>query len=408
MQGDYRHINIIFSIALSLAGLVTFLYNTDLLFSPLILIFISLFLIYPVRNETSFIRRLMLLILIMLVLWLLSDLGAILAPFFISFLIAYLLDPTVTKLSKWIFPRWLSSAGIIILLLAIVSAIAIFVFPSMLNQLEAAQKKISQLVTSVSGYIASERFYSFFAQLGFPEETVKQLIQQEFIPKIQNAFSVVLDALLSLLNSMSSVATQVLNAILIPLLSFYFLKDMEKLKKLIVTILEKKNARLMFDLRRINKIFRKYIGWQIVAATIVAVSCSVIFTLFKIPYPIVLGILCGLFNPIPYIGLFMSMLISILTVIIVGPDNLWEQIIVIVAAINGLHIFNAYVLEPNIVGKIMGLNPVMIIASLFVFGGLFGIVGLLIAVPCTAALVMFFNDWKDNYTKEEIIKEGEK
>jgi predicted PurR-regulated permease PerM len=70
-----------------------------------------------------------------------------------------------------------------------------------------------------------------------------------------------------------------------------------------------------------------------------------------------------------------------------------------------MHFINAYLLEPNIAGKMIGLHPALLIASLFVFSGLFGFLGLLIAVPLTATLVMFFNDWLKSNVNISLLKE---
>ncbi len=185
------------------------------------------------------------------------------------------------------------------------------------------------------------------------------------------------------------------------MLSFYFLKDFDKLKNFIKSTLAIKNEKLLYDLRRINRIVRVYVGWQILAAFIVASVCSITFTLFGLPYSIVLGILCGFLNPIPYLGVLLSYVACSLILVFVSPDGLVGNIIVAVSVISAMHFINAYFLEPNIAGRQVGLHPLMLIASLFVFGGLFGFIGLFIAVPCTATLMMFFNDWKESSLRQQ-------
>ena len=95
------------------------------------------------------------------------------------------------------------------------------------------------------------------------------------------------------------------------------------------------------------------------------------------------------------------MIISILTILIVDPPNVFQLILVVLIVINSMHFINAYLLEPNIAGKQVGLHPVILIASLFVFGGLFGFFGLIIAVPLTATLMMFYRDWLVKYTNPD-------
>jgi predicted PurR-regulated permease PerM len=176
--------------------------------------------------------------------------------------------------------------------------------------------------------------------------------------------------------------------------SFYFLKDFDKVKEQLKLILGKKDKKMLKNLRRINDIFRVYIGWQVFAASMIAILTSVVFTIAGIENGILLGILCGFLNPIPYIGLIASWVLASLIVLITGPDDMLFQIIVIITTVNIIHFVNAYFVEPNILGTRIGLHPLVLIASLFIFGALFGFLGLLIAVPSTATLMLFYEDWK--------------
>ncbi len=394
---------IVGSIILSIIALTGFLYKTSIINSPMALILIPLFLLFPYRKESQFVKRMIILVSILFVGWVLSDLGSAILPFFLSFLIAYILDPFVVYLTTKKIPRWAASVGIVGFFIGTVSGIAIGVFPTIFSQLDEVLRTLSSLVQSMSDYLDSKEFYETLAKFGLKESQMKPIIQQEFIPELQNLFSIILKSLLSFFKSLQGVATQMFNAIIIPVLAFYFLKDFDKLKNLIKSLIGKKDAKMLNDLKRINQIVRKYIGWQVLAAFIVATSTSIAFTLYGIPYPIVLGILCGVFNPIPYLGIFVSMIICIFTVTLVNPDMFLEQGIFIVTVISILHFINAYFLEPNIAGKQVGLHPIMLIASLFIFGTLFGVVGLLVAVPGAAILMMFFNDWREKTERKENI-----
>jgi predicted PurR-regulated permease PerM len=399
--------SLIIAVIISILALSGFLFITEIAYSPLVLMLIALFILFPFKGSSKIAGRLVLMISIIFVGWLLHDLGYALMPFVLSFLIAYLVDPFVNYLTNKKVPRWAASLAIVLIFIGIVTLIAVFVFPLIFSQLDSAIKKLSNFVVTSSQYLDSQVFYNYLADLGFPEQDVKKAIETELIPRLKDIFTVLLTALLSLLNSLSSIATQVINAILVPILAFYLLKDFPEIKELVKSILYEKNQTVLYNLRRINIILHKYIGWQVIAATIVATSCSVVFSIAGIPYPILLGLLCGVFNPIPYLGIFASMIICILTILLAFPENLLTQIIVVVATINALHFINSYFLEPNIAGRQVGLHPVLLIASLFVFGGMFGILGLIIAVPGTATLVMFFNDWRNKTSEEHLIETAE-
>lgn len=398
---DRKKISIAIAIIFSLLLLLDFLYQTQIIRNPLITALIAVFILMPFVKESEFVKRIVLMISLIFIGWLLSEIGFALLPFALSFLIAYLFDPIVTFLSKKKFPRWLAALLIILIFVGAVSSVAVLVFPVLFSQLDVAIDKFSSLVNTVSDYLDSRKFYNLLGNLGLPEDKLREIIKREFIPKVEGIFTVILEALLSLVTSLSKVATQVLNAILIPILSFYFLKDFNRLKELIKSILQKKDKKLLNDLKRINHILRTYIGWQICAAAIIATVSSTAFSLFKLPFPVVLGVLCGLLNPIPYLGIFASMIIGAVTIVIVGAPNMLQQVIVLISVITALHFINTYFLEPNVTGKLIGVHPVLLLASLFVFGGLFGFVGLLIAVPTTAVIMMFFNDWRKKLAESE-------
>jgi predicted PurR-regulated permease PerM len=102
----------------------------------------------------------------------------------------------------------------------------------------------------------------------------------------------------------------------------------------------------------------------------------------------------GLLNPIPFFGSIASMIIGIIVAIFVDPEHALNHVIAITLIVNGLHFLNAYVIEPRVLGSRVGLHPVLLLASIFVFGHFFGFIGLLIAVPTTAILMMFFREWE--------------
>ncbi|MCX7880185.1 MAG: AI-2E family transporter [Ignavibacteria bacterium] len=381
------------SLIVGIAGFIGFLYLTKQLFNPLIIFLIGIAIVFPLRKESYFARRLLLLFVIFFVFWIFSVIGSSIAPFVISFLFAYLLDPLVRQLQKNRIPRWLSSLAIILLLVGIVTLIFVLISPLVFQQLNDISQKIATVFTEVTKYLEVQRITQTLEALGIRSEYLNKIIETEVLPELKFLLSQIISSLRTLLTGLSSLAKQAINAILIPIFSFYFLKDFDKIIVFFQSILEKKNPKLLEDLFRINDIFRIYVSWQVFAAFMVGSFCSLSFWLFKIEFSIILGILCGFLNPIPYLGLISSLLISILTILLVAPANTLYQIVVVASTISLIHFINAYFIEPNILGKRVGLHPLLLFLSLFIFGGLFGLLGLLIAVPTTATLMLFLNDW---------------
>lgn len=392
------------AIVLGIASFIAFLYFTNQLLNPLVIFLVGIAIIFPFRKESQFIKRLILLFAIFFALWILSIIGSSIAPFVIAFIIAYLLDPIVKALQKRGVPRWVSSLATVVILVGLSTTIFVLISPTLFNQLNAITTKVSSIFTTVTSYLETQKVTQLLDSIGIRDEKLKTLIEKEFLPELRFLIATIINSLSNLLVGLSSVAKQVINAILIPIFSFYFLKDFDKFRIFIVAVLEKKNQKFLYDLTRVNNIFRIYVGWQVFAALMVGSLCSLSFWLFGVEFSIILGILCGFLNPIPYLGLISSLIISVLTIILVAPNNMLYQIVVVVATILLIHFINAYFIEPNVLGKHVGLHPLVLFLSLFIFGGLFGLIGLIFAVPTTAALMLFLNDWTEKIGIESTLK----
>ncbi len=372
----------------------SFLVMTQLAASPFVLFVSSVFLLFPFRNESVHVKRMMVLLCLTFAAWLFREVGSLFAPFFVAFAFAYLFEPVVQFLQRRKFPRWLSAGLLVLAFISLVASIVVFVFPIILAQLNDIIREMSSLITRATAYLESRQFFRLLSSYGLNSPQTRELIQRELVPRLEGSFNLILRTLLTFLSSLSDVVTQVVNIILTPILMFYFTKDFDKVKAFIVKVLSGQQSKLLFDLYRINGIVKAYISGQAIAAVMIGTASSLIFFAFGIPYSGVIGTVCGLLNPIPYIGMFSSIIIGLITVVVVGSgDAIMFSLAVITTTVLGLHLVDNYVLQPRIVGQRVGLHPLVMIASLLLFGHFWGIAGLLMAVPIMASMMMFFNDW---------------
>ena len=394
--------NISINIILILSALAgsTFLYLTDLIKSPVLFFLIGVFLLYPFRKESYIISRFLSLISLLFALWLLIDLNIVLLPFIIAFTIAFLSDPIIKKMESFKIKRWLGSIIILGFLGGAIAGFSVFVFPLAFTQLNQIIQQVSQFVNSITDFLESKQFYTFLSSLGIPKASVKELVQTQLMPKAEILFKSILEGLFVLLSNVSAIANQILNLVLIPIISFYIIKDYPVLKELIQEILSSNHSKSYENILRISAILRLYVGWQMLAALWIGTVASVLLSILGIPYAIVIGVLCGLLNPIPFFGTIASMIIGSIVALLADPLNASSHIIGLVLVINGLHFINAYIIEPRVLGTRVGLHPVLLLGSLFVFGHFLGFIGFLIAVPTTAILMMFFRDWKKSLNKK--------
>ena len=390
----------IITVAAALVLYCFFLYFSGIGLNSFVLFGAIIFILVPFRGQSYLVRRLITLTVLTFTIWIFNEVIAILAPFIIAFVLAYVLDPFVTTLKiRYRVPRVVLAGVIVVTVVGAIAAMSIVVFPDLYMQLNTIQKELGQVVNDVNNFLDVDQLYIFFKPFGVEKEMLRQIIATEVSPAIRDTTQTVVTALLTFFTSLSGLVNQIVNIILVPILFFYSLRDFDKVKDLIRTVLETKNQRLLHDLGRINKLLKAYVSGQLLAALLVGAGASIIFEILNIPYGIVLGIVAGLLNPVPYIGIFSSILVGGLALLLTGNDQFVLNISLISATILALHFVDNYFLQPRVVGKRVGLHPLLLIGSLFVFGFFFGIIGLLIAVPTTAVLVMFFKDWMARATE---------
>lgn len=173
--------------------------------------------------------------------------------------------------------------------------------------------------------------------------------------------------------------------------SFYFLMEKERIlyicKNVIQVFMPKKSETILNSLSEANNIFSGYISGQITDAIVMATLISISFLIIGIDYPLIIGIISGFSNLIPYVGAIVAFVLAISVALIGGTPMkaLYAAIVIIL-----LQQLDSAVIVPKIVGNKVKMHPVFVILSLSVFGALFGIVGMIFAVPVTALMKSLF------------------
>jgi predicted PurR-regulated permease PerM len=139
-----------------------------------------------------------------------------------------------------------------------------------------------------------------------------------------------------------------------------------------------------------NKIFYKFLSSQILDAVIVGILATIVMSILKVEYAVLLGFMVGLFNIIPYFGAIVGVAIAILLTLITGgiSQAIWMGVSVTI-----LQQIDANIINPKIVGNSLEISPLLIIFSVTVGGAYFGVLGMFLAVPVAAVLKILINDY---------------
>ena len=378
---------------LAVLGLVAVSLSVSSVLSPFVVVGGVLFLLYPLRLR-FLPRRVMILSLILLGLWFIHTVFTLLIPFLAAFVLAYLLDPLVTRMAEHRIPRWISSLVIVLLLVGMVVSVFLFLLPVLLVQFEGIIAGVRMLVLDATAWLNSDEALAALQRFGIPPEKVREILASQFAPRLEDVFRSLVEGVLGLLTGISSVALHVINAVIIPFLLFYLLKDFPGIGDRFYRLFAdaaRSEARAVMG--RIDEIMGRYVRGAVLVAIIQGVISASVLALVGVRYALVLGLMTGVLNFIPYIGLVTSLVVASIVALFSGGP-VWTKVLAVVILYLSQKLLEATLLGPKIIGPQVGLHPVVLILCLLLFGYFLGFVGLLIAVPATALLLSALEAWE--------------
>lgn len=303
----------------------------------------------------------------------------ILLPFIISVFLSYLLKPLVDFLEMKIKSRDIS----ILLSFIFAFGIAILVFTYFIPLFIAEMKQLTQ---NIPEYV--NIFNRWFMDMDSKLSSKLNIDLQEILKSNSiNLEAISKQVLTTFLNIVKGLYSNILYYLLIPIISFYILKDWTKIVKWIKWILPEKYRKEGISIfNDINKVLHQYIRAQLLDAIIVGILSFLGFSILSVRYASLLGIITGIGNLIPYFGPIFS---SIPAIIIALSDSYIKAILVIIFLIV-LQQIDSFLISPRIIGARLGLHPLTIIIVLIISNRLFGFISMFFAIPLAAVMKIIF------------------
>lgn len=306
----------------------------------------------------------------------------------VAFLLAYILDPLVTLFEARGMPRGLATLLVLLLLGAIIGTGAALLIPAVMEQVKALQSgATTQAAASAMGDIQQglrERlsFLGFGSlDLAAKVEELKRLIGEkvfEFLVK---------DSL-----------ELVISLVTIPFMMFFFLKDGRDLKKKIVSMVPNRYFEFTLDLLyKMDVQLGNYLRGQFVDAVTFGVLSILALWILGVNYFVFLGAFAGLANLIPYVGPIAGMVPAAI-VAVLGSGNIASAVSVIVAFVL-LKFIDDFVVQPAIVASSVEMHPVLVLIAIMIGGELFGMLGMLLAVPVAGFFKVVLKEGVSTYRK---------
>ena len=323
--------------------------------------------------------------------WLLTRLLSVLTPLFIGLAIAYLLHPAVDWLTQKLRRR-----GLAILLTYLLAAcflgglICGFVVLILGALPQGSPREITTQIFAYfeSAYQAADAYLSDFLPDGMPSPIAAGL--EQLSESLERRFSV--EAAVTFL---SGLGNAMLHFFIGVVASVYLLKDRDFFymlweRLLSVLLTQRAHGLLNENLSEINQVLSTFVKGAMIDSLIIAFLSSVVLTALQVDYAVIIGLLDGVLNIIPYFGPFFGMLPAFaVAAVTAGPLHG-------MFAVFGLFVvqqIDANYIYPKVVGGSTGLHPLFVLLSVSLFGSFFGIGGMLLAVPIAGIVQIFIKKW---------------
>ena len=328
-----------------------------------------------------------------------------LTPFFWGIGFAYILNPLmifIEKKSKKI-NRVVSLLLVYAIFFGILTVFALFVIPIITQNIKDLYDKSATFPKIIYEYI--EKIPNKELLLG--TSGIEQIIEENSSNITKWLLNFSNGTLSSIVGTAFSFTSKLLNFVLGLFVSIYFLYEKEKLidymKKVIRAFSKKEKADLIIDyFSKVNSYFYNFLVGKLIDSTIIGILCFIGMSVLKLRYALLLSIIVGVLNMIPYFGPFMGAVPSVIITLIYSPiQALWAALFILV-----LQQFDGWYLGPKILGDTVGAKPLFIIFSILVGGSFAGPLGMLLAVPLFKSLFMLWDTFLDVRTQKMFEENG--
>ncbi len=352
----------------------------------------------------SFIRGTIGCVIVVGILMLVERLSGVLLPFFIAWLIAYMMYPLVKFFQYKLRLKSRIIAILCSLLVITLAGVGIFylLIPPMISEIGRMNDLVVTYITNGAGGNVPRQLSEFIHEY-IDLRALNQLLSEE---NILDALKNTVPQMWSLIAESINIIISILTSFIILLYLIFILLDYEAIAEgwlhLLPTKYRKFASSLVYDVQEgMNKYFRG----QALVAFCVGILFSIGFLIIDFPMAIALGLFIGALNMVPYlqiIGFLPTTMLAILKASDTG-QSFWIIIAGALAVFTIVQIIQDTLLVPKIMGKITGLNPAIILLSLSIWGSLMGILGMIIALPLTTLMLSYYQRFIIN--KEQIRTE---
>ena len=346
-------------------------------------------------------RRIFILSGIALILWVLYLLKPVVLPFVAAFLVAYLFSPLVDKIHKIGLPRWLAISIVFIGIGVVLTLAMWYLVPLVWQQLMYARDSIPAGIHWLNYTFLPWVSQTFSVE---PMEIDTQQMSTVVMEYIQTNYSA--DSIQAMLLKVAQSGLNFIQiggtVVLIPIIAFYFLLDwdrmLDNMRRLIPRPYEKSTLHIVGEC---HSVLGAFVKGQFLVMFLLGTVYAVGLQIIGLEIGLIIGMVAGLASIIPYLGFAVGMIAAVIaTLFQFGID--WMQLVLVGVVFMIGQAVEGYVLQPFLLGDKIGLSPVAVVFAVLAGAQLAGFLGMLIALPVAAIIVVLLRHARDCYEKSRI------
>lgn len=323
----------------------------------------------------------------------------ILTPFLTGAVLAYLVNPLVNHLMHWHLSRLLSVVIVFILLFVVLLLIVLLLIPLIQEQIDTfiilIPKAIdwfqANLVPKIASYLGNQELFN--------STMIKSAIAKNWA-KAGNVASIFFTTVLA---SGALIISWILNLIIIPVVTFYLLRDWKKLIDKIHNLIPRHvEATIVKIVKECDQVLSAFFRGQLLVMLVVGIYYSIGLTAIGLNVGIILGLILGLISIVPYLGIIVGIITASLAAYLQFGTFHPVLLVWLLFAIGQL--LDSLFITPHLVGDRIGLHPLAVIFSVLAGGSLFGFFGVLLALPVSAVIMVWLRHLEHSYQKSQLYQ----
>ena len=313
--------------------------------------------------------------------------GYLLRDLLLVFLAAVVIASAMEPMIEWFIDRRFPRLAAVITLYVGVSAILALSFYSLFIPL---LQDFSSLLTTLPSYLNSAELWKPLQSIGIGSGNVPGLVNDVSIQELANKVNETISSTGGVWGSFSAIFGGLLGFILVFVVSFYLSVQEKGIENFLKAIVPLKHRKYVVNVwNRAEKKIGLWLQGQLVLAVVVAVLVFLALSLLQVRNALLLAVLAGLFEIIPIFGAILAAIPAIAIGLI---DGGWSLALLIAGAYVIIQQFEANLIYPVVVKKVVGVSPIIVILALIAGAKIAGFLGILLSVPVAAVLVEIFND----------------